>query len=694
MKRSILIENIIFSDIPSDLRKKANPVRFAECSRRQQQNALQYLAPECSPDNAVAFVDMTTWNTGKQGVIFAADGIYAILDNDPFLMRSFPGSLKYENINSITIPDKNPDRLLLYYYKDSFRVLLMPHKYLEFCFAAINKIAEAIMEDKAITGSMKDEYNCALMFDEGRYSPVNKEKAFFWYKKAALQGEREAQFQYARKHQLGEGTHIDIKEAENWYEIAAKQEHPEAQFCYGKLCADRGTIEGKKEAFYWYQRAGELGHDEASRSADAMEFELDRIRLGKLREQAEQGNADAQFDCGEMYRQGKGTEINFSESIYWYEKAALQNHLLAAAQCSIMYKAGEGTAVDDEKSLYWCEKAATQSNEPFTQYLCGSMYDSRSESESDKKRAMYWYEKAAMQGDIKAQFQCGWHYSKGEGVPEDKEKAFYWYKKAAEQGDSASQFNTGLYYSKGMGTENDEKKALYWYERAAMKGNIKAQYNCGHRYHMGIGTWKNEQKAVHWLTEAASKGHSKASDECREWSEEIYENVSLIYYWKKEEKYNTALQQFEIAAKLGHDLSQYCLASMYYEGMGTVQDVDMAISWYEKAAEQNNIQAQNKLGDIYAKKRFYSSACKWYKKAANNGDEYAQFQCASMYYYMEAYEEALEWLKPLADSGNPKAQYNCGVAYEHMHMRYEARKWYKEATANGSKMAELALEGY
>lgn len=705
MERRALIENIIFSAIPSDLRKKANPVLFNECRTKQRQNAIKNIAPECPPENAVAFVDMTAWNTGNQGILFATDGIYAILEN---LTHTFPGSLKYESINSIIMPHKASDRLLLYYYKDPsrnidlFYVLKMPRKYLDFFFAALNKIAESVMEDHAMTGSVRDEYNCALMFDEGRYSPANKEKAFFWYNRAALKGQKECQFQCARRYQLGEGVVGDKEEAEKWYKTAAENGHREAQFCYGKLCAGRGTAEGKKEAYYWYQQAAEGGHDEAARSLDAIQSELDRIEFEELKGMAECGDADAQFNCAEMYRLGKGTKVDFEEAFYWYGKAALQNHLIAIIQYAYMYSAGEGTAVDEEKCLYWCEKAAEQSDSPDMCYTCGSMYDKKSEEDSDKEKAMYWYEKAAGQGNVDAQFQCGLHYSKGKGVPEDKEKAFYWYKKAAEQGDSSSQFNTGLYYSKGIGTENDEEQALYWYEKAARQGNVKAQYNCGHRYRKGIGSQKDEEKAVYWLTEAASKGSARAVEECREWIGTVYPDAVINY---DRGNYQTALCRLKISAGLGDIPSQCMLASMYYKGQGTVKDVDQAIYWYEKAAAQNDPGAQSRLGDIYSEQNLQSDALKWYKKAADLDDKHAQFQCGVIYgemcnelddYYdkMGALETALEYFLPLAEGADPdcEAQYNCGVIYDAMNKKATARMWYKKAAANGSDLAANMLK--
>ncbi|GBC22494.2 kinase-like domain-containing protein [Rhizophagus irregularis DAOM 181602=DAOM 197198] len=50
-----------------------------------------------------------------------------------------------------------------------------------------------------------------------------------------------------------------------------------------------------------------------------------------------------------------------------------------------------------------------------------------------------------------------------------------------------------------------------------------------------------------------------------------------------------------IAANLGHDVAQYNLGNMYKNGDGIAKDIDKAIHWYKKAAEQGYQNAQNKL---------------------------------------------------------------------------------------------------
>ncbi len=46
--------------------------------------------------------------------------------------------------------------------------------------------------------------------------------------------------------------------------------------------------------------------------------------IRKFRPLAEQGNAEAQFNLGGMYRQGRGVPQDDAEAMKWYRKAAEQ----------------------------------------------------------------------------------------------------------------------------------------------------------------------------------------------------------------------------------------------------------------------------------------------------------------------------------------------------------------------------------
>lgn len=723
LRRKEIIKNAVFSGTPEPLRKRADPLPVEEWKTKQFRNVREYIAPDCQAEDMVLLVDETPLNTGKEGVVFATNGIYTVFDNAPFY-RPFTGLLQYEEIKAVKMPGEKPDRLQLYYYKDSFRVVCAPEKYLAFLFHALNAVLEAVRVDAAGQGNVRVQCSCASMFDEGTFGTTDREKALYWYEKAAEQGDKEAGFQCAQRYYQGVGTDVNLEKAWYWAEKAASKWHGGAELLCGRLYIRKGTVEDKREALYWLRRAGEHGQTQALTLAQDVEFELRQIKLKELEEMAASGDMDAQYDCAEMYRCGDGTEVNLQKAFHWYgkaagkgharaqykysemyregegveqnsekafywcEKAARQNDVVSMLQCGIMCDEGDGTEINKEKALYWYEKVAELEGDPVVEAACGNRYDNGIGTKKDEEKALYWYEKAAQHGDVDSRFQCGRRYSKGIGVSVDKEKALYWYERAAEQGDSAAQFNTGLYYAKGTGTEVNEEKAFYWYEKAAQQGHVKAQYQCGERYRRGSGTEKDVGKAVDWLQKAAEQGHEKASGACEELRGEAYQAGSRIYLMKEEKEYETALSLLEAAARLGEAGAQYYLAAMYEEGLGTEKDLKKAIYWCEKAAGQGGLEAQIKAGDLRMREGiYYSSAAYWYEAAAEAGNEYAQFQCGVAYGWDENYKKAVKWFEPLAWAGNADAMYNCSISYGHLGNASEAVFWEERAIKNGCERA-------
>ena len=56
----------------------------------------------------------------------------------------------------------------------------------------------------------------------------------YWYKKAAVQGSAEAQFNIGSLYYLGEGVTKNYEEALKWYEKAAIKGHETSQYQVGE----------------------------------------------------------------------------------------------------------------------------------------------------------------------------------------------------------------------------------------------------------------------------------------------------------------------------------------------------------------------------------------------------------------------------------------------------------------------------
>lgn len=75
---------------------------------------------------------------------------------------------------------------------------------------------------------MLGQYNLALKLDAGEGVGENDAEALRWFRKAAAQGEPDAQYRVALLYAAGEGTELDLAEAHAWLVLAVEQDHKDA----------------------------------------------------------------------------------------------------------------------------------------------------------------------------------------------------------------------------------------------------------------------------------------------------------------------------------------------------------------------------------------------------------------------------------------------------------------------------------
>ncbi|MGC2046999.1 MAG: tetratricopeptide repeat protein [Gallionella sp.] len=87
------------------------------------------------------------------------------------------------------------------------------------------------------------------------------------------------------------------------------------------------------------------------------------VALKKLQPLAEHGNANAQFNLGLMYREGKGVPQDVKEATAWLSKAAEQGHVEAQENLGLSYAKGLGVERDWVQADKWFSIAAASGKE-------------------------------------------------------------------------------------------------------------------------------------------------------------------------------------------------------------------------------------------------------------------------------------------------------------------------------------------
>ncbi|MCA1979294.1 MAG: sel1 repeat family protein [Thiobacillus sp.] len=249
--------------------------------------------------------------------------------------------------------------------------------------------------------------------------------------------------------------------------------------------------------------------------------------LAEFRPLADQGNADAQFNLGEMYAYGHGVPQDYKEAVSWYRRAAERGHIRAQKNLGIIYAYGLEVPQDYREAAVWNRRAAEQGDE-IAQFVIGEMYAVGQGVPQDYKEAAVWYRRAAEQGYVLAQYDLGVMYYHGQGLPQDLREAADLFRRAAAWGYARAQYNLGVMYDSGQGVPQDYKEAVVWYRRAAEQGNADAQNNLGVMYANGRGVPQDRVLAYALYNLSAANDPSadnKATDNRAQLAEQLNNNA-------------------------------------------------------------------------------------------------------------------------------------------------------------------------
>ncbi len=256
------------------------------------------------------------------------------------------------------------------------------------------KVAYKEFKKAAMKGHLDSQYNLAVMLYTGKGIPRDKAEAIYWFVKAAEGGDETAQYN------LGVLFSTD-KDLPNEY---PKMDKGEIYF----EVANKGATSNKEKAFKWYKMA------------------------------AEQGHVSAQLNLGVIYNQGIGVKRNYAEAARWYEKAAAKGNKKGQLNLGILYDLGRGV-------------------------------------KKDLVKAAGFYKKAAKQGMRDAQYNLGIIYYNGEGgVKQDYAESYAWLSLATEQGSElASIYKEKVEAKLNSADKKTARSLAYRYYRAYVKPFLK-----------------------------------------------------------------------------------------------------------------------------------------------------------------------------------------------------------------------------
>jgi TPR repeat protein len=149
---------------------------------------------------------------------------------------------------------------------------------------------------------------------------------------------------------------------------------------------------------------------------------------------ANQGDARAQYELGNMYARGHEVAIDVQAAEAWYLKSANLGDAQAQYALGALYEDLPGTAPGNSAPSYNTVPELSGLNELAAQANLGTTFDLCIQIGDGPIEAIKWYRLAAAQGHTGAQLKLGNIYELGRGVPQDDMLAYMWFDIAAKQG--------------------------------------------------------------------------------------------------------------------------------------------------------------------------------------------------------------------------------------------------------------------
>jgi SEL1 protein len=453
-----------------------------------------------------------------------------------------------------------------------------------------------------------------------------------------------------------------------------------------------GVPKSCQTAAYYYQQAAEMVKHEFE---DGMTPLIEKVRLTDdvAREQkqnqddvmdyyqysADKGSTSSQLIVGYAHMYGlRGVARNGEVARQFFQRAADAGEPEAYAALGNMYAKGIGVPQNNETAFKLFTKGA-QKGDPASQnglgymYLTGAIAENRipevpiGAAPTDNQATPAVATDATSTGSAATSASTttgtatgttatpttnqGNVQPLGEGfhLPKDSKMAAKYFNMSAHQGNPDAQFNLAVLYMSGNGVEQSYPLALKYLSQAAQQGQTLARYHLGVLYKDGLGTLKNCNSAVKFFKHVVEKAAWLAG------IDQAFESYTTG------KDYHSALNTYQQCAELGVEVAQSNAAYMFDRGYGVkaflgenssnTEQLQRALAWYTKAAEQGNVEAYVKVGDYY----YYGTAGLTNAVTGDNTGHNTTVQ----------YEKSVYHYRRAADLRNAQAMFNLGIMHEH-----------------------------
>lgn len=533
----------------------------------------------------------------------------------------------------------------------------------------------------------------------------SEETAIDWLEKAASNGSPDAQYTLGNFYFYGNSTILgkSYKKASDYYTRAAIKGNAAAQRQLS-VCLYNGIggVQSLRDAFIWVSKSvntdptpiseNNLGlcyaTGNGTRASATQAIEL-------FQKAADEGDVMAQYNLGAMLLEE--TQLDVKKAFEYLEKAAAKNNLLALKKLGDLYYTGKYTNLSEERAFEYYQKAAQQT--PTTQnQMTDYFFQQQDEAFSEVLYIIsqcYAYGKGVKQSAKDADI---WAIKAAEL---SNKNAFEWLQKKVDANDPKDPASPaviltvadGLFYAKG--SKKNSEKAFTLYEKLAKQENIPAQKRLIEYYLDTKNPKKDLEKGLALQEKIAKKGDAETQLNLGKYylTPVSSTTTSTVYKPQGNTASATTNQRKGNQPRMQHRSTIKANVQVVERNSVKYINETKGVFWLNKAAEQNNSEAHNELGNYYDNKQEFNQAFNHYQKAANNNLSAGQYNLGNCYYNgtgaERSYSQAANLYKQAAREGYGPAQYRLGHCYYHgegiKQSDNRAADWFEQACDNNEQ---------
>lgn len=395
-------------------------------------------------------------------------------------------------------------------------------------------------------------------------------------------------------------------------EKAVADEEPHAFYflarCYG--WGDGNVKEDEKKAKKLSKRGIELGSDLCVLGADRMDIlkgDVKEAMTGTLEDafkgvlsMAENGEPMAQYAIGLFYFWGdmllnfqrpskenfaKYEQENAAQALNWFRRSAEQGCIPAFRNAFNSVRNGTNGVIKNlDAALRWAE--TMDGKVDMRDYYHSFILEYQKLNRHDD--AIRWCERGVRDGVSVCAIDLGLAYLYDKrGVQKDETRALQLFLSAAEAGEEYGSYNAGRCYYNGWGCTKDYGKAFFYFDQAFRGGHPTAKWFLAQCYFWGYGTQPDYEAAVRMMNGLIKERQDYPKElmgYCCLYGKGIYADIVR------------GKRLLEEAAQAGSGQAWMFLGDMYDQAIGVPENISMAVSCYQKAADKKISGAAEALG--------------------------------------------------------------------------------------------------